>query len=301
MPTDTNAPGPKLRGIASATALLWKKRPSAERGSLTQQFFLKGEEQEASEYKNVPDVDALSPPEVEFDSFDEIPHKRRPLFATLGVLALAAIGAVGWHMVRRPPRPGSSVEVAAAAMVAATQPTSGRTEARAGAPASAMTAVAVPAVPVPAPVPEPVNNKAKAEAAPVPVVAEDSAPQPAPAAAPDPAAAPMRRARKSVPAPAIETKPTDQPAAADTTTDDQTVAAKPAAPTARPAPLRGYVWSPAAHALVPAARASYDSEPAVESSSATRAAQPATDPADPQPAAVDPDRSRSRESAPILE
>jgi hypothetical protein len=243
-------------------------------GSLTQRFFLAGEEQEATQYEHVlleddeADAEAKSS-EIDFDSFDEVPRTRRPLLAVAGFLALIAVGVGVWKAGPRISKQTWWAEQWA------------KMRTPAGAPPS------VAAVPVAAK-PSPPVAQAETRAAPAPashvVVAsaitlnpDDTTPD-----LPDPpvAAAPPAKAR--VPAPKTSSAGID-----------------------RPAPLRGYVWSPAQGALVPADRAAADAEPAVENRpepSAAPAGEPGTPPAATNPPAFQPGRpSPPAEKAPILE
>jgi serine/threonine protein kinase len=76
-------------------------------GALTKRFFLEGDLQEKNEWKNSPLARdrAASETEVEFSSFDQVPRKRKPLVAVAIVVALlvAGLGAsrAGW------PSPGN--------------------------------------------------------------------------------------------------------------------------------------------------------------------------------------------------
>jgi len=64
--------------VNETAAQLQERTSAITRASLTQTFFLRGEEQEATEYKGVIlDADDMPPPRVEFDSFDKIPRTRR--------------------------------------------------------------------------------------------------------------------------------------------------------------------------------------------------------------------------------
>jgi hypothetical protein len=68
--------------------------------SVTERFFSRGDEQEASQYKD-----------VVLDSLDKIPRRRRTVFAMAGLLSLLAIGAVTWRIERRRPSGRPSVSV----------------------------------------------------------------------------------------------------------------------------------------------------------------------------------------------
>jgi hypothetical protein len=93
------------------------KRPSMRLASLTQSFFLRGDEQEASEYKDLsPEFAGPASADLQFDSFDKIPRRRRPVFAMAGLMSLLAIGAVSWRIARGHPSLSPSVTVIAVAM-----------------------------------------------------------------------------------------------------------------------------------------------------------------------------------------
>jgi hypothetical protein len=90
------------RGTATTRGRAITMSPSKP-SSMTQSFFARGEEQEATGYENLaPDDPLLVPREVEFDSFDKIPRRRGSLFAiAVSALVLAAIGFVTWRSCRR--------------------------------------------------------------------------------------------------------------------------------------------------------------------------------------------------------
>ena len=252
--------------------------PSMRLASLSQRFFSKGEEQEANGYQNVvlePD-DALSAPDLEFDSFDKIPRRRRPLLTIAALLvSLPVVGYVAWKSTRGLGGGRLSVNESAQAMVVGGQP-----------------AAAAPSMPTtPAEGPPPGGPGAPANPAPSepPVVASGTCPpaESAPAAAAAPAREPEENqprpaaqepAREAAPvaaaAPSIPAQPAAAPRAEPRAeTRRPTIAAK-AVPKAEPEPeeaaaesgstrpaaktrssgsaLRGYVWSPEANALVPA-------------------------------------------------
>ena len=59
-------------------AMRERTSPSMRLLSLSQRFFSKGDEQEANGYEGVILDDAPPSPELEFDSFDRIPRRKRP-------------------------------------------------------------------------------------------------------------------------------------------------------------------------------------------------------------------------------
>jgi len=102
-------------------AFLQQKRPSAGLSSLTQSFFLRGDEQEASGYKDfAPELAGPASADLQFDSFDKIPRRRRPVFAMAGLMSLLAIGAVSWRIARG--HPGASPSVAVTPVAVAASP-----------------------------------------------------------------------------------------------------------------------------------------------------------------------------------
>jgi hypothetical protein len=168
-------------------------------GSLTQRFFLKGEEQEANGYENVVlEDDAVRSPEAKFDSFDKIPRKRRGLVLVLLLSSLLVVGALVGRSLRPLSTESAWVKAASRAMVRS-----------------------APSVAVPAPAPA-----APAATTPATSIApkstnEEMAAEPAEPAEPAEATEPPEPARNAV-------------------------------ARRRPRPLHGYVWSPAAGAMVPA-------------------------------------------------
>jgi hypothetical protein len=237
--------------------------------SLSQRFFSKGEEQEANGYQNVvlePD-DALSAPDLEFDSFDKIPRRRRPLLTITALLvSLPAVGYVAWKSTRGLGAGGSSVTESAQAMVggepAAAAPSLPPTQAGGppsgglGAPANG--APSEPPVVLSGTCPTPAPPAAAAAAAPAPEddQAREAAPEPTRKAQPVAAASPSITAP-----PTAEPGPVKRTASA-ASKKAEAEAEAPAAETASPRPaarprpsgsaLHGYVWSPEANALVPA-------------------------------------------------
>jgi hypothetical protein len=266
--------------------------PSAM-GPVTQNFFAKGEEQEATEYENVV-LDPAVEPDLEFDSFDAVPHKRRPLFIVAGVLTLAAIAGVAWKTVPSLHMRGAAVQTAAQAAVTA-QPLGVEAEAASKAPAPAAPARVVvpptPAAAATAPVP-PTTAPAQAKS----VVTSEST-ETSPVTATDQESAPRAR-------PTAQAK--DNPTKEDSVATDAPANA-PAATTRRghSSALRGYVWSAEKQALVPA------DEPAVAPEHSIATPEPTPAPAErrvldsadsprsaTQPPATEPART---EAAPIIE
>lgn len=196
--------------------------------SITQHFFERGEEQEASGYRGVVlDSDDAITPTVAFDTFDAVPRRRGPLAAVVAVTLL-----VGGLLVARrwlvPTAFAPSWRADFASMLAS---------ARAG------------AQPRPAPGPAPAAAPAPAPAPKVATTPQETTRVDDPRTKPEPAAA-------EAPRRADDDDGTDEADAADAA--DQATAtakAKPTRPPRRSPPLRGMVWSPAAGALVPADRA----------------------------------------------
>jgi hypothetical protein len=246
-------------------------------GAVTQSFFAKGEEQEATGYKDVMLDDAASGASADlgFDSFDKIPRRRRPLIMVAGFLSLLVMGFLAWKAVRGPGQ-GSSVAVAARAMV-------GDEPAPPPAPApSQLTVMPSPAVVPPA--------AASPEAPPASVVPAEVAPT-RPTKIAEPAAETENHAARSA------RKADSEPTAANDRPSERSVTGS------RPAPLRGYVWSPEANGLVPAGAVTAD--PAQDPApTPTPSVAPARDfgiaPSPTTPAPVE-SRRAPTESAPIVE
>ncbi len=238
MSTDTYVLRPPPRKTATVRGRAISPPSPQKPSSLTQSFFARGEEQEATGYENLaPDDPILTPPVQEFESFDKIPHRRG---AWLGVavltLLLGGIGVLTWPGFHLLSDPGSSVETASRAMVQATPP------------AQSMPA---PATSSPAAQPAPLSVAPATEPEPVT--------QPAPVKEP----APIPR-----PAPVTEPRPVTQgaPVHHESAQPDRDLADEPVH-ARRHAPLRGYVWSPEKHTIVPA-------EPTVEDSLPREAPRP---------------------------
>ncbi len=81
--------------------LLTKVKSTMRLGSTTLAFFRKGEDLEATQFKNLPHDDpALVPPKLGFRSFDRVPRHRAPLVIALLATAATAVCIVGWPQVR---------------------------------------------------------------------------------------------------------------------------------------------------------------------------------------------------------
>jgi hypothetical protein len=235
-PTMRSAPPQRERSTSNPSSAVTRRQ------SLTQRFFMRGEEQEATQYKGVIlDADDAVEPKPEFDSFDEIPHRRRPLLILAGVILTAVVGVATWRSFHFLSRPGSSVAAASKAMVAAP-----------------------PEVAAPAPSPVTTPPQAARPAVEPEVVPIAPAPTPSEAvAAPAVAAKAAEPAAERPAAPAARTsEPAARPAAAAIGDDSKADDAEPGSAGTRTrakAPLHGYVWSPASNALVPAGTAVMDS------------------------------------------
>jgi hypothetical protein len=194
---------------------------SAELGPVSQRFFLKGEEQEANGYENIaPDSAARTSPAPEFDSFDKVPRNRRPLFIVAGFLSLLAIGIATSKTARGLPRQLSSMRLWTQTVVTASP-------AAFHAPATTR-----PTAPEARPAAPPATAKGSVVE---PVAAREEIP-----------VISLTPVELAVPPSAkVETS------AARHANQRRRSIAEPAR--ARSAPLHGYVWSPGANALVPAA------------------------------------------------
>jgi hypothetical protein len=110
-----NVPRQQSRRIVLLTKI---KTRAAGLGSKTMAFFRKGEELEATGYKNLPYNDpTLVPPKLGFTSFDSVPRNYTPLVLAIVVLAVAALSVLGWRVVRKLPRDAANV-VSGAGVVA---------------------------------------------------------------------------------------------------------------------------------------------------------------------------------------
>jgi serine/threonine protein kinase len=201
-----------------------------------------------------------------YDSFDELPRRRRRVLPWLVGVAAAA-GALVWWSGWRPssswlPWSRSAPTTAAEQAAPVAEPAAPAAE-----PAAAVPAVAAPSAAVPAP--EPAGAPAPVPAAPTPAIppAAEAAP-----AAPVPASPPAAQAVEATPPPPTPSVPTPAvpppaqaapgtplhadpaiPAPAREVPPVQIIDEPPPRPRPRaPAPLRGYVWSPKEQRLVPA-------------------------------------------------
>ena len=87
------------------------KRTTMHLGSVTQAFFRKGEELEATGFENVPPDDpTLVPPKLGFRSFDRIPRRWAPILIAVFSIAAVALGVFEWRAIRE--APGGSAGVA---------------------------------------------------------------------------------------------------------------------------------------------------------------------------------------------
>ena len=91
-----------LRQPSRRIVLLTKIKTTTLRlGSMTQAFFRKGEELEATGFENLPHDDpTLVPPKLGFRSFDRVPRHRAPMLIAFLLLATAAVVAFGWLSAR---------------------------------------------------------------------------------------------------------------------------------------------------------------------------------------------------------
>ena len=94
-----------LRQPSRRIVLLSKlKRTSMRLGAMTQSFFVKGEELEATRFENQPHHDPTHvPPKLGFRSFDRVPRNRAPLLIALLLVAAGAAGVFGWRATRDVP------------------------------------------------------------------------------------------------------------------------------------------------------------------------------------------------------
>lgn len=84
------------------------KRTTMRLGAVTQAFFRKGEELEATGFENVPPDDpTLVPPKLGFRSFDRVPRRWTPILLAVFSLAAVTLGVIEWRSIREAPgRPG---------------------------------------------------------------------------------------------------------------------------------------------------------------------------------------------------
>ena len=77
------------------------KKTSLRLGSMTQAFFRKGDQLEATGFETLPHDDpTLVPPKLGFRSFDRVPRHRAPMLIAFLLLATAAVVAFGWLSAR---------------------------------------------------------------------------------------------------------------------------------------------------------------------------------------------------------
>jgi hypothetical protein len=267
---------------------------------LTQNFFLKGEEQEANGYENVVLEEPVSAPDLKFDSFDKIPRRRRPLIALAVFFSFFALGAVAWKTGRAFSKQGS-VKLAAQAMVNG-QPSASPLPAPPLAP-SVPTSGGPPTATVPEPAP------ATRQAAALTI---DQGATPDKPLGDDRTARDEASDESPATVPAAKSPPAESPPAI------ANAAPKPSTRTTshrahRSQALHGYVWSPEAHTLVPASRTTVadpfaDPEPSVASPAPARvledtperSVEPASETTAP-PAFKAPPPPKPTEGAPIVE
>ena len=84
------------------------KKTTLRLGSMTQAFFRKGDQLEATGFENLPHDDpTLVPPKLGFRSFDRVPRNRAPMLIAFLLLATAAVVGFGWLSARDLP-PGTA-------------------------------------------------------------------------------------------------------------------------------------------------------------------------------------------------
>ena len=77
------------------------KKTSLRLGSMTQAFFRKGDQLEATGFETLPHDDpTLLPPKLGFRSFDRVPRHRAPMLIAFLLLATGAVVAFGWLSAR---------------------------------------------------------------------------------------------------------------------------------------------------------------------------------------------------------
>lgn len=236
-------------------------------GVSTQRFFQEGEEQEANGFKNVALVDdVVDPRALEFDSFDKVPRKRRPLIAIAAISSAVALGVTSWVVFGGLWKQDPAQSIAAPSVAAAL-------------PVSTEKPVVQPIAVAPA---EP---------------AEIQEPQKVALLEPEgvgrlEAVARQEPALPVVVEPAtLKVSPLVQPARMPGNPTQKTRVgakgeriSKPSSGASRPEPVRGYVWSPTARALVPIEGAASvetaltGSAPAVSAPPVSPTAEPAAEP-----------------------
>lgn len=100
-------PQPSSRRIVLLTRI---KRTTLRLGSMTQAFFRKGDQLEATGFENLPHDDpTLVPPKLGFRTFDRVPRNRAPMLIASLVFATAAVIAFGWLSARDLPHGSARV------------------------------------------------------------------------------------------------------------------------------------------------------------------------------------------------
>jgi hypothetical protein len=91
-----------LRQPSRRIVLLTKlKKTTMRLGSMTQAFFRRGDELEATGFENVPHDDpTLVPAKLGFRGFDKVPRNRAPMLIAFLVVATAMVGVFGWLSAR---------------------------------------------------------------------------------------------------------------------------------------------------------------------------------------------------------
>jgi hypothetical protein len=98
MVSNSDVSGRPSRRIVLLTKL---KRTTMRLGAMTQAFFVRGEQLEATGFENVPHDDpTLVPPKLGFRGFDRIPRNRAPLLIVFLLVAATLVGVVGRRSVR---------------------------------------------------------------------------------------------------------------------------------------------------------------------------------------------------------
>jgi serine/threonine-protein kinase len=299
--------------------------PVVDRMTVTQQFFDEGERQEAANYNNAPfDPRSFSNSGLDFESFDHVPRRRKPLVVAV-LVTLAGAGILAWSAGVRPPEawrrsalwqelhlPGKPSTVTASAplpgapaTVTASAPLAAPELERERAPHPAIEAVPSPAgvapagtilpagvapagtivTTAPAAIPPTTTPPTAAPGTPTAATAPrettPSADAMAPAAAdlPDAPATSPGAAAAAVAAGRTGISPSASPEVRPLAADELPPAAAATRLTAAPPParsrsssprasqvrsspaLRGYIWSPKLHTMVPAHRVAGPSEP----------------------------------------
>ncbi len=86
------------------------KHTTLRLGSMTQAFFRRGEELEATGFENLPHDDpTLVPPKLGFRSFDRVPRHRAPMLIAFLLVATAVVVTFGWLSARDLPHGSARV------------------------------------------------------------------------------------------------------------------------------------------------------------------------------------------------